>query len=279
MRAKPLILALSMIILFSMLSIACGLTPATQAPADPTATTHPTNPPEPAPTDIPTAFPTAVPTSALQVAPTNPPAPIQAPVIEDDPQTVSYESEPYYIEEFDSPPQNWTYYLFHGEDKDYEIYTQNGELIFDLRGPDQYLYYLYDDYIYDSVYLQTLADNRGQNHNNVSLICNYTPDEGWYEFNVYNSGLYDILVYSVYHGEYRNLYNGGSKNINSGRAENTYSVVCDNHDLELYINGILERKITDKTYRLPAGQVGVSVSSFNDLPIKVEFDYVMIDVP
>lgn len=249
----------------------------TQVPQEPTQPpVQPTVPPTEVPTVAPTTPPTEPPTAIPQPSPTPFPqptaAPTEAPVVEET-------SVPYYTEEFDSAPANWSYFTTSGDEEKMDLYTENGQMVFDLEGDNQWVYLLYDDYIYGDVYLQAQAENRGQNDNNISLICRYTDTEGWYEFNVYNSGVYDILVYSEYYGEYRTLYDGGSKNIKTGRDTNVYSAICEGNELSLYINGVLERTVKDNTYKLPDGQVGIGVSSFQNLPIIVKYDYVMIDVP
>ena len=65
----------------------------------------------------------------------------------------------------------------------------DGFLLFDLESPGQWVYTIYDPETYDDVKVEVSAENRGTNDNNVSLICRYDPTEGWYEFNIANSGL------------------------------------------------------------------------------------------
>jgi hypothetical protein len=160
-----------------------------------------------------------------------------------------------------------------------DLYTEDGYLVFDLHGENQWVYVLYDEYLYSDVRLDVLAENRGKNTNNVSLICNYSDDEGWYEFNISNGGIYNIYVYSEIENNYIRLANGGSTHVNTGRSENIYTAICQGNQLALYVNSFLEREVTDNTYNLSEGQVGVSVSSFDVLPILVNIDYISIDIP
>jgi len=51
---------------------------------------------------------------------------------------------------------------------------------------------------------------RGKNTNSVSLICNYSDEEGWYEFNITNGGKYTLSAYFEQDGEYKFLADGGS---------------------------------------------------------------------
>ena len=129
-------------------------------------------------------------------------------------------------------------------------------------------YVTYDAFEYDDVRLDVVAENRGVNANNVSLICRYSQAEGWYEFNVANSGLFDIL-YGHYTPDnkviYRRLANGGSNKIKQGKDINSYGMSCKGRTLVVYINGFETRRIDDNEYVLRTGKVGVSVASFKDL--------------
>jgi hypothetical protein len=61
--------------------------------------------------------------------------------------------------------------------------------------------------------------------------------------------------------------------VKTGRDSNVYTAVCRGNQLALYINGYLEKEHVDTIYNLKEGQVGVSVSSFDVLPILVEIEY------
>lgn len=136
---------------------------------------------------------------------------------------------------------------------------------------------MYNDYTFTDVRLDTSAENLGRNNNNISLICRES-DAGWYEFNVYNNGNYDILYYDdlVKH-DYVTIYSGASTAINMGKAVNKYTAICSGDQLVLGINGVEVRRVKHKD--LKSGRVGFGVSSFNVLPIIVEFDYFSASVP
>lgn len=266
---KPVFFLIGFILL---VGIACGPTKV----LDPTATNVPVVVEQPTQPVIqpPTQQPTQTPTQPIIVTPTNPPA--QPPKAT---ETEVVEPEAFYVEEFEGDLNNWSYFLMNGDESNMDFYTEDGYLVFDLQGENQWVYVLYDEYTYTDVRIDVLADNRGKNTNNVSLICQYTDRDGWYEFNISNGGVYDIYVYSELHDEYRSLFHGGSKNVRMGRDINIYTAICQGKKLSLYINGILEREIVDNVYKLREGQVGVSVSSFEILPILVEIDYMAISQP
>lgn len=222
---------------------------------------------------VPTAIPpTNVPPTNIPptVAPTQPPVPTN--------ETVA-ESEPYYIEEFDYVPDNWYFEIFQGNEDKTDISVADGKLTFTIEDYDTYAYVFYEDYIYQDVYIEATAANRGTNENMVTLVCRYS-DSGFYEVNIGNDGLYDIYAYiEAMNTGYRRLYNGGSRNINTGLKSNTFAMSCEGNEIKLYVNGVLERTVEDNSYNLPEGQVGVGVSSFDSIPVIIDFDYVTIDVP
>jgi hypothetical protein len=154
-------------------------------------------------------------------------------------------------------------------------------LTFDLSAENLWFYVTYDPYEYDDVRIDARVINRGVNNNNVSLICRYTED-GWYEFNIANNGLYWIYAAEVNSNDqvsYGLVYNGGSNKIKPGKETNEYTVVCKGRTLSLYINGTEARTVTENKYGIRSGQVGVSVSSFDTLPVVVDLDWVKISEP
>jgi len=160
--------------------------------------------------------------------------------------------------------------------------TKDERLVFDLGSEGQWAYVTYDAYEYDNVRLEVVAENRGVNNNNVSLICRYTPDEGWYEFNIANNGLFWIfhaIIRDDGHVIYTEIADGGSNKIKAGKETNTYSIVCNDRTLSLFINGNETRVLDENNHALRDGLVGVSVSSFNVLPVKIEVDTITIGQP
>jgi hypothetical protein len=237
----------------------------------------PTNPPPATPTFTQEAVVPPTPTTEI-IVPTEEPQP-ENPVETEEQQGQEGEPAAYFIEEFEGSLDNWSYFVMNGDESKMDLFTENGRLIFDLRGTYQYLYVLYEAYTYEDVRIDVFAENRGKNTNSVSLICNYTDREGWYEFNISNGGLYNIFIFDGVDNEYKILESGGSTNINMGRAENMYTAICQGNRLALYINGILEKEYVDNKYNLRNGQVGLSVSSFEYEGVLVEVDFFAISQP
>jgi hypothetical protein len=181
----------------------------------------------------------------------------------------------FYVEEFD-PDSNtvssWSWFLTNGDESGFDIYTENGNLVFDITGRQIYSYFVYDPWFYEDVRVDAIAENRGKNNNNVSLICRAT-DVGWYEFSIANNGLWWIYAYD---GDYTMLANGGSTAVNMGKGVNEYTIMCSGNVLALYINGSEVHTLREDNFSFREGQVGIGVSSFDVLPIIVEFDWISI---
>lgn len=233
--------------------------------------------------DIPVEAPTSAP--IVEVAspippPTSPPPPTE-PV-----------AQQFYTETFDDDTSLWTYFVVNGTKNvptlvessfgTMFVGSDKGRLAFNLESEGQWAYVTYDAYEYENVRLDVVVENRGVNNNNVSLICRYTPDEGWYEFSIANNGLfwiYHAIVLDDGAVVYTQLTDGGSNKIKSGKETNEYSIICKDRTLSLFINGKETHVRDENKYALREGLVGVSVSSFNTLPVKVEFDSVTISQP
>lgn len=204
------------------------------------------------------------------------------------PSTEAPSAQQFFTEEFDVN-DNWTYFVVDGktgsiteeDNPKMQLYTDNSLLTFDLGAENLWVYVTYDPYEYDDVRVDARVINRGVNNNNVSLICRYT-DSGWYEFNIANNGLYWIYAAQVNSNNevgYGLIYNGGSNKIKSGKETNEYTAICNGRTLSLYINGVEARTVTENKYALSSGKVGVSVSSFNNLPVQVDVDWVKVSEP
>jgi S1-C subfamily serine protease len=185
----------------------------------------------------------------------------------------------YFFEDFNAEfLENWSWFITNGDENQFYLYSENSKLVFDLEGPQLYTYLVYDPWIYESIVMETMVENRGKNTNNVGLLCHAT-DYGWYEFSISGGGEWFIWAYDATANQYDLLKNGGSTAIRMGKDSNTYGVICDGNTLSLYINGTFIDSITDREYNFREGQIGIGVSSFDILPIILEFDWIDVYQP
>lgn len=229
------------------------------------------------------------PTPAPQQPATDPSAQPEQPIATLPPeQPAASGAQQFYTEEFDAETENWQYLVVNGAKKQIvngivglmSVRPIGGLLVFDLQGPGAWVYSTYEPFTYTDVRLDIKTNNRGTNNNNISLICRKS-DAGWFEFDVANNGLYEIVFGKIVEDkvEYTIMAEGGSTRIKPGLAENEYGIVCQGNTLVLYINGEEARRIEDQKYLLPEGKVGIAVSSFRDVPVTVDFFWARISQP
>lgn len=186
----------------------------------------------------------------------------------------------FFTEDFDGDLSGWEYFHFGEENADYTITTDNSRLVFDIPDESVYAYDIYSADVYDDVRLEAEVNNRGYNNNNVSLICRFDEDEGWYEFSIANNGLYWIYAFDIYGDTgYNEITNGGVSSIKTGKETNLYAIECEGRTLTLFVNGKEINSIQEKNFGFTEGMIGVSVSSFDVVPIKVEFEWIKIMEP
>lgn len=196
-------------------------------------------------------------------------------------------AQQFFTEEFDTAlSSDWETLTVTGSDKadadKVTVEPKDGRLIWDFESEYVYYYLFYTAFEYEDVRIDVRADNRGKNNNSISLICRYDPEVGWYEFNIANNGLYNIIYAEVNsNGKigYKTITDGGSNDIKQGKDVNEYGISCKGDELTLYINGEEVKSLPERKYSLQSGRVGVSVSSFNVLPILIEMDWIKISEP
>jgi len=180
---------------------------------------------------------------------------------------------------FDEEPTDWTYWVQEGDEEKTSFNVEDGKFKVEITGKQTYLYFTYDAFTYDNVYIETVVENRGVNSQSVSLLCRYSEDEGWYEANFQNDGLYNVFAYDARKNSYDMLTSGGSNAIKQGKEVNAYGFSCNDKKLTLWANGTQVTEIKENKYALREGNVGFAVSSYDSLPVVVEFEEVTISEP
>jgi len=199
----------------------------------------------------------------------------------DAPTEETADAPDFFTEEFDNGAENWSQEISlnaqDGDTNQANINLEDGRLVFDF-GKWLIGYVFYDPYDYTDVRLDIRVENRGTNVNNILLVCR-ASEEGHYLVNIANSGLYGIYAYNGKTGSYTRIADGGSTKIKAGKEFNEYGLVCKEKKLVLYINGNETRSYTDNQFVFRKGQIGVGVASEDQLPVKVELDWIKISQP
>jgi len=221
------------------------------------------------PTDVPVSSP-----QGATVTPTFTPVPINTPT----PQP----PERYYTEEFDSGLSYWSTLYASGDSERVEILNENSKLTFEFYSPITWMYAIYGAFEYESVHIETRVESLGSEVNSMGLICNYNEQEGWYEFDISNDGSYSVL-----HGQwlaegvasYNPILTDSSDQIVTGNSINEAGLSCYDNILQLSINGKIIRNLNVEHIGLNSGKVGLSVGSFEAVPVILSFDWVKVSEP
>jgi hypothetical protein len=163
-----------------------------------------------------------------------------------------------------------------------DVQAGGGKLAWNFDTKGLAYYQLYNAFTYQDVKLETSYDNRGVNSNAVSLICRYDPNVGWYEFNITNSGLYNIYAMEVLDGgkyRYNRIANGGSFAIKQGKGTNEFAATCQGQQLTLRINGEKVASIAEPKYGFGEGRVGIGVASVDVLPVTIQMESFKVSEP
>jgi hypothetical protein len=184
----------------------------------------------------------------------------------------------FFTDEFELSLEPWTYFVSTNpggvDDGKTAPYLEDGFFVFDL-GKNLNMYATYYRYSYKDVRMDVRVENRGNNNNSVNLVCRYS-DAGWYEAAIASNGLYRIYaVDTAYHA----LAEGGSNKIKQGKDVNELTLICNDTDITLLVNGTETRTVRDTKYGLREGQIGVGLSSLGSVPIRADFDWVKVSEP
>jgi len=188
----------------------------------------------------------------------------------------------YFTNEFDSSLAGWVT-LQANNDSNINIKTENGSLLLQLDFPFTWLYTLYSAETYADVRIDTQFQNRASSPASVGLVCRYSEEQGWLEFNASTDGTYNILYgkwLTVGIAEYLPVADDASSNvIQPSGATQTIGLLCEGNTLSLYVNDIVLRRVDVERFGLTEGSVGIAVSSYENIPVIAAFDRVTISEP
>jgi len=183
-----------------------------------------------------------------------------------------------YVLDMNTVLDTWNVFMPTGVDNQVSAEVDGGSLhvrLSDYEGKLPRFYLVNNDFDYSNVRVEVSTTNYGNNSNGVTLLCQVGND-GWYEFQVSNAGLYTISAYSDSLQNFLQLANGGSPAIHAGKSQNAYTAECYGNELSLYVNDTLAATVTDTTYQYTDGFAGFGVSSPDLLPVDVSIDSVTV---
>ena len=186
-----------------------------------------------------------------------------------------------FTNEFDSSLEGWAI-LQAGNDAVPHVKTENSSLILEMDLPFTWLYALYGAQDYANVRVDTQFTNRALTPSSVGLICRYSEEQGWFEYNVSADGIYNVLYgkwLSVGVVDYLPITSGSSKEILPSGTTQTIGLACSDTTLFLYINDTFFRQVDVTRYELTDGKVGINASAYETTPIVIGFDWVTVSEP
>ncbi len=227
-------------------------------------------------TEISTPFPqiaTELPSPTWTASPSPSPVPPTAiPTIPPAPRT--------FTEQFDGILPYWTFQQIDFGQQAVIPNAEGGFLVFDLTAPNQWVYALYTVQDYTDIRLDAQVEVRAGVSGARGIVCRYSEEQGWYEFNIYADQTYELLYgqwLAPGLARYTPLFRGISPKIKVDANE--IGLLCQGDTLTPFINGTQMRIWQDNKFVLKDGKIGISAASFAAVPFTIAYDWVKVSQP
>jgi hypothetical protein len=227
---------------------------------------------------------TTPPVAPLFPTATGPPTPIPATITPQPSPTPEFTATPFprlFTDEFDSSLAGWVI-LQAGNDSTPDIKTENSNLILQLSSPYTWVYAVYGAQDYDNIRVDTQFTNQAGSPASIGLICRYSETNGWFEYNVSTDGTYNVLYGQWLENgiaDYLPILSASSATIQPSGASQEVGLICSETTLSLLIDQNIIRNVDVSRYELTNGKVGVTASSFENVPVIAAFDWVKVSEP
>ena len=229
---------------------------------------------------------TAAQTPALLPSPTATFLPTPIPVTDTPAPTPTLQPSPtpfprFFTNEFDSPLVDWAI-LQAGNDFVPNIKTENGTLLLQMDSPYSWVYAVYGAQSYANVRIDAQFENRAGSPASSGLLCRYSEENGWFEYNVSTDGTYNLLYGSWLDtgiADYLPITDGSSNLIQPSGAPQQLGLLCSETTVALLINETIIRSVDVSRYELTEGKVGITASSYENTPIIAAINWVTVREP
>ena len=187
----------------------------------------------------------------------------------------------FFTDEFDTSLTGWDI-LQAGSEATPGIRNENSHLILQMDAPYNWVYAVYDAQDYGDIRLDALFTNQAGSPASIGLVCRYSETEGWLEYNVSTDGTYNLL-YGSWLGDgianYLPITDGSSNLIQPSGAAQEIGLICSGTTASLLVNQTVVRNIDVSRYELTNGKVGITASSFENVPVVAAFNWVRVSEP
>jgi len=215
---------------------------------------------------------------------TVPPTPIPFTPTPESTATLALSPTPFprfFTDEFDSSLAGWVI-LQAGNESVPNTKTENSNFIMQMDSPFSWLYAIYGAQDYANVRIDAQFTNQAGSPSSMGLICRYSEENGWFEYNVSTDGSYNLLYGSwlaVGIADYLPITDGSSNLIQPSGAPQLIGLLCSDTALALYINDTIIRNVDVTNYGLTEGSVGITASSYENTPVVVALERVTVSEP
>ncbi len=182
----------------------------------------------------------------------------------------------YFTEDFNVASPYWVFIQIGGAQPAATSF-QNGALQIAASAPDTWLVGIHTVHTYSNVFVRAAVSL--EPGGSAGLVCRYTEETGWYEFNAASDGTYGILLGQwLAPGVVKYIpMISDSNSLLSGRRGAELGFFCHDEMLELYVNNTLLRRYDATNYGLTEGNIGIAAASFAEAPMTAAFEWIKIE--
>jgi hypothetical protein len=187
-----------------------------------------------------------------------------------------------FTNEFDSSLEGWVILQAGNREGVPNIRNEGSSLTLQMDSPHTWLYALYGAHDYPNVRIDMQFTNRALTPASAGLICRYSEEHGWLEYNVFSDGTYNVLYgkwLDVGIPEFLPITAGSSNQIQPSGTTQSVGLACSDTTLFLYVGQTLLRQVDVSRYELTQGKIGLTAASYENTPIVVGFDWVTASEP
>jgi hypothetical protein len=233
-----------------------------------------------------TACQTTTPVHTPLASPTETALPTLVPATDTPAPTATLELPPtpfprFFTNEFDSALDGWVT-LQAGNDFIPNIKIENSSLILQMDSLYSWVYTVYGAESYANVRIDAQFENRAGSPSSAGLLCRYSEENGWFEYNVSTDGTYNLLYGSwltIGIADYLPITDGSSNLIQPSGAPQQIGLICSDTTVTLLINQTIIRSVDVARYELTEGNVGITASSYENTPIIAAINWVTVREP
>ena len=182
----------------------------------------------------------------------------------------------YFTEEFNSGLSAWESFQTGGSSSP-TVKTENSTLRIEIASSHTWYYAIHNAHEYSNIIVSAKVD--GSPSGSIGLVCDYNEGRGWYEFNITSDNAYSVLFgqwLAPGIAQYIPIATDITNYLAAGDLNYEIGLTCQKNILLLHVNGKLLRKLDVSHYGLTEGRIGITASSFNEIPMTAFFDWVKL---